>query len=83
MDHKIEQGKMAYNTAWQPNLNCQTVSSRLRKDKEYFTIPISGIHVFLVLLPGFQKGRDIKDRISLLLGSIKCFPLRFNTFKTL
>jgi hypothetical protein len=23
------------------------------------------------------------DRISLLLGSIKCFPLSFNTFKTL
>jgi hypothetical protein len=64
-----------------------------------------------VLLPGFQKGRDIKpgflgkragssfgqkraicvvqgktrkiDRISLLLGSIKCFPISFNTFKTL
>jgi hypothetical protein len=59
----------------------------------------------MVLLPGFQKGRDIKasarkragssfgqkraicvvqgktDRISLLLGSIKCFPLSFNTFK--
>jgi hypothetical protein len=60
----------------------------------------------IVILPGFQKGRDIKatqgkgqgavlakraicavqgktDRISLLLGSIKCFPLRFNIFKTL
>jgi hypothetical protein len=64
-----------------------------------------------VLLPGFQKGRDIKasegkassfgqkraicivqgkilkmrksDRISLLLGSIKCFSISFNTFKTL
>jgi hypothetical protein len=56
----------------------------------------------LVFLPGFQKGRDIKekagssfgqkraicvvqgkiDRISLLLGSIKCFPISFNTFKT-
>jgi hypothetical protein len=23
------------------------------------------------------------DRISLLLGSIKCFPISFNTFKTL
>jgi hypothetical protein len=23
------------------------------------------------------------DRISLLLGSIKCFPINFNTFKTL
>jgi hypothetical protein len=62
----------------------------------------------LVLLPGFQKGRDIKvsqgkgqgavltkkgqfvrykekleKQISLLLGSIKCFPISFNTFMTL
>jgi hypothetical protein len=65
--------------------------------------------MFIVLLPGFQKGRNIKasqgkwqgavlakkgqfasykeklekHRISLLFGSIKCFPLSFNTFKTL
>jgi hypothetical protein len=65
------------------------------------------MHVIaIVLLPGFQKGRDIKtekgreqfwpkkgnlrrtrknlkNRISLLLESIKCFPFGFNTFKTL
>jgi hypothetical protein len=63
---------------------------------------VYNVHV-LVLLPGFQKSRDIKasqgkgqgavlakavvqgktDRNSLLLGSIKCLPLSFNTFKTL
>jgi hypothetical protein len=58
-----------------------------------------------VLLPGFQKGRDIKGREQFwpkkngylhrtrknlkngqnlfILGSIKCFPISFNTFKTL
>jgi hypothetical protein len=60
-----------------------------------------------VVLPGFQKGRDISrllkekgrerfwqkraicvvqgktDRISLLLGSIKCFSISFKIFKTL
>jgi hypothetical protein len=67
----------------------------------------------IVLLPAFQKGRDIEpsqgkghgavlaqkraicvvqgktlkmrktDRISVLLGSIRCFFISFNTFKTL
>jgi uncharacterized membrane protein (UPF0136 family) len=33
---------------------------------------------------GVIQGKTWKtDRISLLLGSIKCFPLSFNTFKTL
>jgi hypothetical protein len=30
-----------------------------------------------------RKNFEKMDRISLLLGSIKCFPISFNTFKTL
>jgi hypothetical protein len=59
-------------------------------------------HVSILLLPGFQKGRDVKDckekgkeqfwhfalyqkmrektdRISLILGSMKCFSVSFKT----
>jgi hypothetical protein len=31
----------------------------------------------------YKEKLEKRDRISLLFGSIKCFPLSFNTFKTL
>jgi hypothetical protein len=75
-----------YQRLEQSLLGRYSVSSRISKGQGYqdFLRKRAGSSIGQKKAICVVQGKTLKmERISLLLGSIKCFPISFDTFKTL